>query len=133
MTIAILAARLIKVFEGCKLSAYWDATGRVWTIGFGHTKTAVRGMKITQQQAEELFQSDAAPLLAIVVDKPILEAAALVSFGYNCGIGALHRLLAGEISIDTYGTTSGGVTLPGLVSRRQLEAALIEVSKHNVG
>ena len=83
MTTAELSARLIQSFEGCKLTAYWDKTGKIWTIGFGHTKTAKAGMVITQLQADELFVQDCFQLLATVSDKPIFEAAALVSFGYN--------------------------------------------------
>ena len=83
---------------------------------------------------------DSAPLIALVKDRPLVEAAALVSFGYNCGIGALKRVLAGEIEIAheefcvrdsraPYGEMSGGVRLAGLYARRQLEAALIEASR----
>ena len=138
MTVAKLAATLIQVFEGCKLTSYWDSHGKVWTIGFGHTQGVTEGMKITQEDAAHYLEIDSAPLIALVKDKPLLEAAALVSFGYNCGIGALKRVLSGEIQIlheefmagpTGYGETSGGVKLAGLLSRRQLEASLIEVSR----
>lgn len=128
MTVEKLAARLIQVFEGCQLTAYWDKHGKVWTIGFGHTKTAREGMKITQAQADELFIQDCAPLLKLVNGRPLLEAAALVSFGFNCGAGALQKLLAGKIKLSEYGRTSGGTPLPGLVARRLLEEALVEIS-----
>jgi lysozyme len=129
MTTSELSARLIQVFEGCKRTAYWDKTGKVWTIGFGHTKTARAGMTITQQQADELFVADCAPLLALVAGRPTIEAAALLSFGFNCGAGALKRLLAGQIELSTYGRTSGGVSLPGLEARRDLEQALVTASR----
>ena len=138
MTIALLAAKLIQSFEGCKLTAYWDKTGKVWTIGFGHTKKVTNGDTITFDQAVALFEQDSALLIALVQDRPLVEAAALVSFGYNCGIGALQRVLGGSIHIEheefmageiPYGETSGGVRLPGLYSRRQLEAALVESSR----
>ena len=138
MTIALLAAKLIQSFEGCKLTAYWDKTGKVWTIGFGHTKKVTNGDTITFDQAVALFEQDSAPLITLVQDRPLVEAAALVSFGYNCGIGALQRVLSGSIHIEheefmadetPYGETSGGVRLPGLYSRRQLEAALVESSR----
>ena len=138
MTIALLAAKLIQSFEGCKLTAYWDKTGKVWTIGFGHTKKVTNGDTITFDQAVALFEQDSAPLMALVQDRPLVEAAALVSFGYNCGMVALKRFLAGDIQIKgeafiangyPYGETSGGIKLAGLVSRRQLEAALIESVK----
>ena len=39
---------LIKEFEGCKLTAYQDSVG-VWTIGYGHTKTArLNGKTLTE-------------------------------------------------------------------------------------
>ena len=126
LTTASLAARLIRVFEGCKLVAYWDRTGKTWTVGFGHTLTAHEGMRITQAQADEFLVSDCAPLLDLVTGLPLLKAAVLVSFGYNCGIGALRRVMSGEIQLQQYGRTSGGVELPGLAARRDLEAALIE-------
>lgn len=138
MTIALLAAKLIQVFEGCKLKAYWDPTGKVWTIGFGHTKKVTCGDTITFEQAVELFAQDAAPLIALVQDRLLVEAAALVSFGYNCGIGALQRVLSGDIRVVgeqfvangvPYGEVSGGVHLPGLATRRGLEAALVEASR----
>lgn len=136
--IALLAAKLIQAIEGCRLVAYWDKTGKKWTIGFGHTANVKEGDVITYEQALAFFEQDAAPLIALVQDRPVFEAAALVSFGYNCGIVPLHRVLAGEIGIeheefmigeDPFGEKSGGVKLPGLVGRRQLEAAMIEVSR----
>jgi GH24 family phage-related lysozyme (muramidase) len=85
-------------------------------------------MVITRAQADERFAADIAPLLPLVAGRPVVEAAALVSFGYNCGEGALKRLLAGQIDFK-YGRTSGGVELPGLVARRALEEMLVEVGK----
>lgn len=139
MTTATLAAKLIRSFEGCRLTAYWDPTGKVWTIGFGHTKKVTNGDKITIDQAEAFLAEDAAALVNLVKDRPMIEAAALVSFGYNCGIGALLSVLGGRIRIENgsfvgqaglpYGETSAGQRLPGLVARRALEAALIEASR----
>lgn len=128
ITVAELAAALNYVFEGCKLKAYYDKTGKVWTIGFGHTRTAQEGMQITYEQAVKLYEEDVVPLLKLVESKPVLEAAALVSFGHNCGIGAMQRLMRGEIDFQ-YGRTSGGVRLEGLVARRNLEECLIRASK----
>ncbi|MFW5186314.1 lysozyme, partial [Pseudomonas aeruginosa] len=50
---------LIKEFEGLRLSAYQDSVG-VWTIGYGHTRTAKRGMSITGDQADALLIADLA-------------------------------------------------------------------------
>ncbi|HYT08969.1 MAG TPA: lysozyme [Rugosimonospora sp.] len=141
MTIALLAAKLIQSFEGVKLRSYFDKTGKVWTVGWGHTGFDVEpGMEITLEEATGYWMDDSAPLIALVEDRPLIEAAALVSFGYNCGIGALKRVLSGEIEVTheeftvrdsraPYGELSGGVKLAGLYARRQLEAALIEASR----
>lgn len=138
MTTALLAAKLIATFEGVRLTSYWDSNGKVWTIGFGRAHGVTQGMTITFDQAVAFMEEDCAPLLALVQDRPLLEAAALVSFGFNCGIGALRRVLSGDIQVDheefmagpsPYGEMSGGKTLAGLQTRRGLEAALIEVSR----
>ena len=44
--------RLVKEFEGCRLTAYKDSVG-VLTIGYGHTGSDVKpGMTITQARAD---------------------------------------------------------------------------------
>ena len=49
---------LIKRFEGVRLIAYPDVGG-VWTIGWGHTgPDVVRGMEITQEEADALLVKD---------------------------------------------------------------------------
>ena len=122
-----LAAALIRVFEGLRTKAYKDAGG-VWTIGYGHTQGVKEGDTCTPEQAEAWLAEDAAPLLALVAGRLPVEAAALVSFGYNCGAGALKRVLAGQTDLRRW-VKAGGKVLPGLVSRRELEAALIEASR----
>jgi lysozyme len=128
ITVAELAARLICSFEGCRLTAYKDSGG-VWTIGFGHTGGVTPLDIITQAQADAFLVQDAAPLLAKVAGRPLLEAAALVSFGYNVGIGALERVLAGHALLTDFVHDAHGVELAGLVHRRELEQALILVSQ----
>lgn len=123
-----LSAALIAVFEGCKLTAYKDSGG-VWTVGIGHTGPDVHeGMTITREQADELLAKDQAHLFKMVEDKPLLEAAALVSFGYNCGSGTLAKVLAGTSLLMDFVKDRKGNILPGLVSRRTLEDALILTS-----
>ena len=124
MNVAFLAAALIRVFEGCRLTAYQDSGG-VWTVGFGHTAGVTEGMTITMEQAAEFLQQDAAPLLALVKDEPLIAAAAYVSFGYNCGRGALELVLEGKAQLTNFVHDRHGNELPGLVSRRALEQALI--------
>ena len=129
---------LIKSFEGLRLNSYLDAVG-VWTIGYGHTRTAGPSQSISYAQATELLRSDVATFEKAVAESvrvPITanQFAALVSFAYNVGSGALRsstllrRLNAG----DTYGAANeflrwnraGGQVLYGLTRRREAERAL---------
>jgi lysozyme len=126
VTVAELAAALIAVFEGCRLKAYQDSGG-VWTIGIGHTGADVTpGLIISQAEAQALFEKDQAPLLSKVgAAKGIADAAALVSFGFNCGIGSLERVMAGQATLDQFVHDGHGNVLPGLVARRHLEETLM--------
>lgn len=129
VTVAELAGALIAVFEGCRLTAYQDPGG-VWTIGYGHTgPEVVKGFRITQERAETLLVMDQAALLKKLAGRPLLEAAALVSFGYNCGPGALDRVLGGHALVQDFVHDKTGKTLDGLVRRRRLEETLILVSQ----
>ncbi len=129
---------LIKDFEGLRLNSYRDAVG-VWTIGYGHTSTAGPGQRITNEQATALLRQDVATFEKAVsqaVSVPITnnQFAALVSFTYNVGSGALNnstllrRLNAG----DTNGAANeflrwnraGGQVLAGLTRRREAERSL---------
>ncbi len=49
---------IIKRHEGLRLTAYLPTPNDKWTIGYGHTKTAHSGMKITEAGAEELLRQD---------------------------------------------------------------------------
>ncbi len=126
MTLQELAFRLIRVFEGCKLKAYPDSGG-IWTIALGHTKDVHEGDTCTLEQAEQWWTEDSSPLFKKVEGRPVLAAAAYVSFGYNCGVGALSRVLAGQSRLEDFVRDRKGNVLPGLVSRRALESALIEI------
>ena len=129
---------LIKSFEGLRLNAYLDAVG-VWTIGYGHTRTAGPGQSVSFAGATALLREDVATFEKAVtqaVRVPITanQYAALVSFAYNVGSGALNsstllrRLNAG----DTYGAANeflrwnraGGRALAGLTRRREAERVL---------
>lgn len=129
MTLPELSSALIRVFEGCRLTAFQD-TGGIWSIGFSHTgPDVILGLTITMEQAEMLLQEDQKNLFAMVAGKPLLEAAALVSFGYNCGAGALTKVINGTSQLTDYVKDRRGNTLPGLESRRNLEQALILASR----
>ncbi len=49
---------IIKRHEGLRLNAYMPTPNDKWTIGYGHTKTAKKGMTITEQEAERLLKGD---------------------------------------------------------------------------
>ena len=130
-TLPQFAAALIALIEGSKLTAYQDPGG-VWTIGIGHTGPDVHeGMTITSEQEQQLFAQDQKFLLTQVQNQPLLAAAAYVSFGFNCGIGALENVLRGEDSIGNpkHTTDRSGNVLPGLMNRRRLELMLIALGE----
>lgn len=129
---------LIKSFEGLRLKAYKDAVG-VWTIGYGHTKTATPGMGISEPEAEALLRNDLAEAQGAVerlVKRPLTdnEYAALVSFVFNLGSGNLSRsTLLRRLNVgDRKGAAdqflvwnrAGGKVLAGLTRRRQAERTL---------
>ena len=130
----LLAA--IKRFEGCKLSAYRDATG-VWTIGYGHTQGVRQGDYITQYQADQFLKEDlvrfekAAGASSRIRTQGQFDA--VVDFCYNCGIGNYNKSTLKQY-IDSGRATweiqeqflkwvnAGGRKLGGLVTRRIWEA-----------
>jgi lysozyme len=124
MNVATLALALIASWEGLRLVAFQDPGG-VWTIGLGHTAGVKEGDTCTREQAAAWYQVDAAPLLEVVKDEPLVAAAAYVSFGYNSGRGALALVLAGKAELSHFVHDRHGNTLDDLVRRRAAEAALI--------
>ena len=129
---------LIKSFEGCRLTAY-RCPANVWTIGYGSTAGVKAGQTITQAEAEALLRKDLLRFevgVEIAVEVPLTDNqfAALVSFAFNVGLGALKsstllaRLNARNYSeaaaqLDRWNKASGRV-LAGLVRRRAAEKAL---------
>ena len=135
---------LIKYFETCQLTAYWDATGNTWTIGYGHTRTAKKGMTITQDEAEILLINDLsyreAQIRGLELDLSQQQFDALVSLVYNIGIGNLRRsTLLRMLRKDANNfmiayefpkwRKSGGVILRSLERRRRIEAKLYFTGK----
>jgi lysozyme len=131
--------KLIKKFEGLRLRAYRCPAG-VWTIGYGHTKTAKRGQVITEAEADRLLRED-----LHVFERGVLDAlggapttenqfSAMVSLAFNIGLGAFRR--SKVLALHKAGKTAeaarafanwrkaGGKVLPGLVRRRAAEAKL---------
>lgn len=130
---------LIKEFEGLRLTAYKDIVG-VWTIGYGHTKTAVEGMRITSAGAEMLLRSDLEWVEGVInnsVKVPLKqnEYDALASLIYNIGGPAFKRstmlrlLNNGADRIDVANeflrwNKAGGKVVKGLTNRRERERQL---------
>lgn len=137
---------IVKEFEGCKLTAYPDpgTGGEPWTIGWGSTGPGIKpGTVWTQQQADERLVADlrqfhhgVLTVLPMAAEWSGNRQAALTSFAYNVGIGALQestlrrRLISGEDpalvireELPRWNKGGGGV-MPGLVRRREAEVAL---------
>ena len=142
------ALPLIQEFEGLALEAYLDPVG-IPTIGYGTIRypdgQAVQlGDRISAQRAQQLLLDAVHGRYAPAVFAAIPPArryspqqqAALISFTYNVGVGALQgstlrrRLLAGDdpqqvIAQELPRWCRGdGRVLPGLVRRRDAEVAL---------
>jgi lysozyme len=145
---------LIKSFEGLFLTAYYCPAG-VLTIGYGHTNMdgveprVVKGLKITEEQALDILRRslvgyENAVKRLVKVRLTQSEFDALVSFAYNCGIGALQKstllrklnkgdydCVPSELMKYTMATTKKGrVQLAGLVRRRKAEGAMWIATKH---
>ena len=141
---------LISGSEGMKTDAYWDATGKVWTIGKGSTthpdgRPVKRGDKITPDQADQYMEHYVNKNLIPKLEKiPTWgkmnenQRGALVSFGYNVGpnfygskgFETISKSLSSEAGLSGVPSAlklynkSGGKTLPGLVKRREAEGTL---------
>jgi len=136
----------IQFFEGYRPKAYQDAAG-IWTVGYGHTRTAekYRGLTITYPEALALFETDINQAAALVDSWQALHRIrltqsqydALISFVFNVGYiptSLTRRIKTGQGNsvsniIKEY-THAGGVQLPGLIFRRQYEANLFNRTKN---
>lgn len=138
MKIGQKGIELIKSFESCRLDTYVCAAGRN-TIGWGTTKNVKPGMKITQQQADEMFRRDLAEFEAAIakyVKVPLSQNQidALISLVYNIGTGAFSQstLLKKLNANDIQGAANefprwckaNGKELAGLKRRREAERKL---------
>ena len=134
---------IIKKWEGCRLEAYRCPAG-VWTIGYGHTgKDVTPGRRITQAEADRLFDEDirrfAAKVEPLFAGVPLKgrQFDALVSLSYNIGslsskAPTLVRLVRNNPDdpdirrefMRHVNARVGGVLKPlaGLVRRRTAEA-----------
>ena len=88
-----IAANLAKRFEGCRLTAYWDAFGKVWTVGWGATGPDVKeGTTWSQQHADfRLLQRLAMDFARVKATWPGADRlhpkaqASLIDLAYNRG------------------------------------------------
>ncbi|MGO4671152.1 lysozyme [Bosea sp. 2RAB26] len=136
---------LIKRWEGCRLTAYRDVAGLL-TIGYGSTGAHVRpGLKITQVDADRLLLRDLSRFeraVATLVKVPLNDGqfAALVSFAFNVGEGALVKsTLLKKLNAGNYAAVpaelmkwvnAGGRKVEGLVNRRAAEGGLWARGSH---
>lgn len=135
----------IKDHEALRLTAYLPTKNDVWTIGWGHTKTAKQGMVITEAQAEQLIRDDLAwvedaidSLVKVTITQNQRDA--LGSLIFNIGatsfskstvlrklnakdyLGAADAFLMWDKQKDKQ--TGEMVRLKGLTKRRQQERSL---------
>lgn len=137
MKISQNGVNFIKSHEGCFLNAYDDGTGTM-TIGYGHTIGVYKGMRITQEQAEEFLRQDLAEFenrvnTFVTVKLTQNQFDSLVSFDFNTGgLGAstlLEKLNAGDYigaaaEFTKWVHINGNQYCQGLMNRRIDEKAL---------
>lgn len=142
---------LVSGAEGMRTKAYWDSTGKVWTIGKGSTThpsgaPVKQGDVIKPEQADEYMEHYVSKNLVPKLEKSIPtwknlnpnQQGALISFGYNVGpnfygskgfetitkcLNCEKNLSGVPEALKLY-KKSGGKTLPGLIKRREQEAQL---------
>ena len=88
---------ILQYFESCRLDAYWDVDGKVWTIGWGDTgPDVVKGLRVTQAEADERLQRRLArefvPGVLNALTRPASQAQldAMVDLAYNIGVSAFQ-------------------------------------------
>lgn len=133
------ALKIIKEFEGCRLTAY-KCPANILTIGYGHTgEDVVPGLSINQEYADlllvkdvDVFEKGVTEILKVPVTQNQFDA--LVSFAFNLGLGALRKstlmLLINKNRKDEAAlefvkwNKAAGKELPGLTKRRKAEQDL---------
>lgn len=129
---------LIKTYEGLQLTPYLCPT-KIWTIGYGHTRTVHAGMTITPEEANQLLDDDLqiverAVQRLVAVPLNDNQFSALVCFAFNVGIGnfenstllkLLNRGWYEQVPAQlTRWNKAGGEELGGLSRRRAAEGRL---------
>lgn len=142
-----LAAAMIRAFEGCPLTAYYDANGRCWSIGYGFCTLADGGTvtahtaPLTAAECEALLdtklQTDYGPGVMSACAGAALsdnQLAALLSWAWNLGVGRIAQAGLPPVlrrkdwqmaaSIMRRYNQAGGKVLDGLIRRRAAETAV---------
>lgn len=141
MTYSRQGLALTESFEGVRLTAYQDSTGR-WTIGYGHTFVVCKGDTCTQEQAEQWLANDiawAAKYVSSAVSVPLTQGEfdALVDFTFNLGAGSLEhstllrlinegQIAAAALEFEKW-DYAGGKIVAGLLRRRVAEQIEFEL------
>lgn len=138
MDLAVLYT-LIRRFEGCQLKPYLCPAG-VWTCGWGSTGPDVfPGRAWTQEYADARLTKDAVRFaVGVLALCPKLSGDRLCASGdcaYNIGLAAFRAsTLRRKLNAEDFEAAKtelrkwvhgGGRKLPGLVIRREAEAALL--------
>lgn len=132
-----LATSLLVGFEGVRTVAYYDPVG-IPTVCMGETRGVKIGDKYTLEQCKAMANGRVAEFAAGVekaLKVPVSDKtfAAFVSFSYNLGLAVFTNKIAPMVNagnavgackrMGLY-TMAHGITLPGLVKRRQQEVAM---------
>lgn len=133
-----IAVACVSGFEGLRTVAYLDPV-KIPTICFGETKGVKMGDRATLAQCQAML-ADSLELANKAVERcvstplPPERQAALVSFTYNIGGGAfcsstlVRKLNSGDVrgacnELPRW-VKAKGITLPGLIKRRQEERVM---------
>ena len=129
----------IAMWEDFRAHAYWDATGKVWTCGYGHTSGVTRQTVCSVLTAKQWMRDDCRPIVkylnSLNLNIKQTQFDAIVDFTFNVGLGNLQKstllkLLrqgapAEKVAAEFLKwTRSGGKVLNGLCIRREGEYML---------
>ncbi len=149
MKVSARGIGFVAAHEGFRARPYKASPSEQYlTIGYGHYGPDVKPtLQITQAEGRRLLHKDLERFVSAVnalIDRKLTQTEfdALVSFTYNLGEGALagstlrKRLNAGDPKPKTFReelpkwVKAGGVTLQGLVIRRDDEVQLATKGKY---
>jgi len=136
---ATICVALCSGAEGMRQVAYQDVSPmRNWTICFGETKDVHQGERKTPAECASMLEGRLLEFGSSVdrctkVELPPERKAAMTDFAYNEGVRTYCKYIAPDLNAGLimkacdhllHFTTAGGITFPGLVSRRKAEREL---------